>query len=328
MGLLSKAEAYLLQEQKAAEKQAAKNFIKGTATGENDLTAAELLDTVETGEIEYAPKEVKFHEEELNRSYARAFTPKPMPVMTAAKKTKVKSVSTTTTAKKSKPLIKHSRPKLKKFVAGFMMGLALQTATPLSFFNFNKSKKYKGTVIERAKYQPVQTPNEAEIVKHLEAFKQGLQLRVTPTERELLAKMLYGEAGRGADPFEVLHTVLNRKASPLFKGSIADIVTAPNQYVGYRASNPVTANYLRIVNMVVDEWIANGGEKIDGCNRYYFVTGKAGDCNMFEESEDLNGRWVPHAEKKYAALHDYCPLATNQSIRYYATTTPSNERTR
>ena len=309
MGLLAKAEAYLLQEQKAAETQAAKNFYEDT----NPYLAA-----VETGEIESAPKrEVKFHEAKLRRMYTSAFTPKAMPVMTSAGETQ---------PTKTKPVVKHSRPKLKKLAVSFMMGLALQSATPLGFFNFGKSK-HKGTVIERVKYQPIQTPTDAEIAKHLEIFQKGLKSRVTPTERELLAKMLYGEAGRGADPFEVLHTVLNRMASPLFKGSITNIVTEKNQYVGYRPSNPVKANYLRIVNMVVDEWEANGCQKIEGCNHYYFVTGIPGVCNKFEISADPDGRWVPHAEKQYAEMKHYCNVATNQAIRF-DTMHQSNERTR
>lgn len=235
------------------------------------------------------------------------------------------TVSETPTADEQ-PVTKNHRPKLKKLVATFMMGLALQSATPLGFFNFHKGDKHKGTVIERTAHQPVQIPNEAEIAKHIATFQQGLKSRVTPTEREILAKMLYGEAGRGADPFEVLHTVLNRAASPLFKGSIKDIVTAPNQYVGYNPKNPVKAHYLRIVNMGVDEWEANGCQKIDGCDHFYFVTGKPGKCNKFEISKDPDGRWVPHEEKEYAEMEHYCDVATSQAIRYYATYTPEQTR--
>ena len=134
-------------------------------------------------------------------------------------------------------------------------------------------------------------------------FTQGLQSKVTQYEREVLARMLYGEAGRGADPFEILHTVLNRASSPLFKGSLADIVLQKGQYVGYSEEHPLTKDYLTMVDMAIADWEANGCQKIEGCDHYYFVTGIAGVCNKFEISPANNhGRWVPTKDKKYAKL--------------------------
>jgi len=150
-------------------------------------------------------------------------------------------------------------------------------------------------------------------------FTKGLESTVTRAEREALARMLYGEAGRGADPFEILHTVFNRASSPLFKGSLLDIVTQKNQYVGYSPKHPLTNDYLTIVDMGVDYWEAHNCEKIDGCDHYYFVQGIAGVCNEFEISpKNSNGKWVPTKDKKYAKMRNYCPVATDQAKRYYA----------
>ena len=185
-------------------------------------------------------------------------------------------------------------------------------------------KKQPITVNEEAVLNVTQqeqsTSNDKEVIikEATNEFTQGLQSKVTKQDREVLARMLYGEAGRGADPFEILHTVLNRASSPLFKGSITDIVLQKNQYVGYSPDLPLTNDYLTMVDMAIADWEANNCQKIDGCNHYYFVTGIPGVCNKFEISpENNNGRWVPKSLKKYAKLQEYCPVATEQAERFF-----------
>lgn len=206
--------------------------------------------------------------------------------------------------------------KLRKFVLAVTMSMTSQITTPVTFdanlFNFKYQEPLK---IEMT--MPTADQEKA-LNQHIENFAQGLQSKISRSEREVLARMLYGEAGRGADPFEVLHTVLNRAASPLFKGSLTDIVTQKNQYVGYNAKNPLTKDYLDMVDLVIDEWEANDCKKIDGCNHYYFVTGIPGVCNKFEVSPDQHGKWVPTASKKYATMQHYCDTATAQAKRFFA----------
>ena len=180
--------------------------------------------------------------------------------------------------------------------------------------------------IDKAQEEEKEQTQSAATVKTADAiseaivtFTKGLESTVTRAEREALARMLYGEAGRGADPFEILHTVFNRASSPLFKGSLLDIVTQKNQYVGYSPKHPLTNDYLTMVDMAIDYWEAHGCKKIDGCEHYYFVTGITGVCNKFEISPtNNNGKWIPSSSKKYAKLRHYCPVATDQAKRYFA----------
>ena len=156
----------------------------------------------------------------------------------------------------------------------------------------------------------------AKIQKSIKNFQKNMSSRVSYTERVMLAKLLYGEAGCGTDPVEVIHTVLNRMSSPLFKGDMASIITQKNQYIGYNPNHPIVPSYMRLINFVVQEWEDNGCQPIKGCDRYYFVTGKQGYNNKFEISHDHQGRWVPNKQKDYA--EHYCATAYRQSEAFYA----------
>lgn len=149
-------------------------------------------------------------------------------------------------------------------------------------------------------------------------FQAQLKSRVSYEERAMLAKLLYGEAGNGTDPVEVIHTVLNRMSSPLFRGDMKSIITGKNQYVGYDAKHPVALDYLKLIDKVVKEWEDNGCQPIQGCDRYYFVTGNQGHCNKFEISKDHQGGWVKHSQKEYAPLRHYCKHANRQARQFYA----------
>lgn len=208
---------------------------------------------------------------------------------------------------------KSNAKKLRRLVACFSVGLALQFTTPTCKTDLAINNNYKKLFTHKEQNK------DAVIEQSIQKFSEGLESRVSQNEREILARMLYGEAGRGADPFEILHTVLNRVSSPLFKGSITDIVTQKNQYLGYNPKNPLTKDYLTMVDMVIDEWEANGCQKIEGCNHYYFVTGTPGICNKFEISPaNSQGRWVPTSAKKYAKKQHYCDVATKQAKNYFA----------
>lgn len=245
------------------------------------------------------------------------------------------------TANNTKPkATKKSCKRLRKLAIATAMTFALQfgsahlinnldnlmeNANKLNSFNLYANKIKQTTtsdtqepvVLEQIELEKQAERNRA-INQSVNEFTQGLQSKVTQYEREVLARMLYGEAGRGADPFEILHTVLNRASSPLFKGSLADIVLQKGQYVGYSEKHPLTKDYLTMVDMAIADWEANGCQKIEGCDHYYFVTGIAGVCNKFEISPANNyGRWIPTKDKKYAKLQNYCPTATEQAERFF-----------
>lgn len=249
-------------------------------------------------------------------------------------------------------ILNQSKSKLRKLAAGFAVTMAAQLIAPTCVeYVATKVQNHKNTdklyhinptvalpvfnyiakaepvapiaevknVQENAKQQEINAKTKEVVEQAIVKFQQGMESRVSKYDREVLARMLYGEAGRGADPFEILHTVFNRASSPLFKGSLLDIVTQKNQYVGYSPKHPLTNDYLTMVDMAIDYWEAHGCKKIDGCDHYYFVQGIAGVCNEFEISpEDNYGKWVPTKDKKYAKMRQYCPVATDQAKRYYA----------
>ncbi|MBR4418553.1 MAG: hypothetical protein IKT33_00960 [Clostridia bacterium] len=250
-------------------------------------------------------------------------------------------------------ILNQFKSKLSKLVTGFAITMAAQLITPtcveyvttkvqnhkdnteklyhinptaeLPDFNFIAKAEPVAPVVEvknvqeSAKQQEINAETQEVVEQAIVKFQQGMESRVSKYDREVLARMLYGEAGRGADPFEILHTVLNRASSPYFKGSLADIVKQKNQYLGYNQNNPLTKDYLTMVDMAIDYWEASGCKKIEGCNHYYFVTGISGICNKFEISPKNNyGKWVPTKDKKYAKMRNYCPVATDQANRYFA----------
>ena len=70
------------------------------------------------------------------------------------------------------------------------------------------------------------------------------------TERKMLAQTVYGEAV-GEPPEEqalVVWTVLNRLDDGRFGDSIAEILTRPNQFIGYSPKHPVTDAILAVVD--------------------------------------------------------------------------------
>lgn len=210
--------------------------------------------------------------------------------------------------------------KLRKFVLGGMLGLGLAAATapttlkrPLLPSDLQLTKPQRQEQVVKHNH----TFSEDELKHSLQAFQRDLGSRVSSMERDMMARMVYGEAGRGADPFEVIHTVLNRMSSPLFKGTAADVITQKNQYLGYKPTNPVTSDYRRMVDIAVDEWEANGC-KVDDCDHFYFVTDIPGVCNKFEVSHDHQGRWVKTSQKEYSPRQHYCHTALDQAARFFA----------
>lgn len=119
---------------------------------------------------------------------------------------------------------------------------------------------------------------------------------VTNTEIDMIAKTVYGEA-RGCSTLEqsaVVWCILNRVDAGW--GSIAEVVTAPNQFHGYSRSFPVTDDIRMLVEDVVARWKL---EKL-GCGNVgrtlpnyflYFVADGTGIGNIFRTSWNGGERW-------------------------------------
>lgn len=101
------------------------------------------------------------------------------------------------------------------------------------------------------------------IIKSLKSEEYVVGLTVTNYEIELLAKTVWGEA-RGTNKMEqsaVVWCILNRVDAGW--GTIAEVVTAPNQFHGYSSNFPVTDEIRELVEDVIARWKM---EKVCGGN--------------------------------------------------------------
>lgn len=74
---------------------------------------------------------------------------------------------------------------------------------------------------------------------------------------EMLAKLIWGEA-RGipstTEKAAVVWCVLNRVDSPKYPDTVTEVVTQNHQFVGYKASNPATEEFMEIARDVLVRW--------------------------------------------------------------------------
>ena len=309
MGLLAKANATLEQERRAAYLAAAARRERAATNKSNTPLVVRMDGTAVTPtKFPSVLKGSALIKQYLNEQPTKSAVKEPRVELGQDEAQAVAWAAATVEDHQQK--VKQNRfKKLKHLITAFAVGLTI-AQTPLT----NVARPVnQPTKLEVKEITPAE---EAAAMKRIDQFAQSLG-KVSNYERNVMAKMLYGEAGLGTDPFEVLHTVLNRKASPLFKGSIADIITQPGQYIGYKDTNPITPAFRRMVDIVVDDWEANGKTEVKGCDHYYFVTGIAGNCNKFEKARGNHGQWVAPRNKQYEKLRHYCPVAEQQATRYY-----------
>ena len=101
------------------------------------------------------------------------------------------------------------------------------------------------------------------IIESLKSEEYVVGFTVTNYEIELLAKTVWGEA-RGTNKMEqsaVVWCVLNRVDAGW--GTIAEVITAPNQFHGYSSNFPVTDEIRELVEDVIARWKM---EKVCGGN--------------------------------------------------------------
>lgn len=81
-----------------------------------------------------------------------------------------------------------------------------------------------------------------------------VEITLETSEVEMIAKTVYGEA-RGLDTLDqsaVIWCILNRVDAGY--GSITEVITAPNQFTGYKVSNPVTDEFRALAEDVLTRW--------------------------------------------------------------------------
>lgn len=116
----------------------------------------------------------------------------------------------------------------------------------------------------------------------------------TDDEVDALARMLYGEALNCSIEGQAgaVWCVLNRMDDPRFPDTVLDVLTQPNQFFGYRKSNPVLPELVGVVEDVLMRYnveqsgIENAGRVLpkeyvyfsgDGQQNYFTVTYAARD---------------------------------------------------
>lgn len=295
MGLLAKAEEYLQHEAEmriAAEKRAAEEQMA--------LAAA----------IKARPSKVEMVKSAVNHVTAG--------VKTAT--TKLAHYATDFKAQVSTAFKKAYQPRFRQYAAMVMaLGLSLQSAEPRTLntqleLQHQLNWSITPTIEQTVKPRPAQPKFDA----FVDVFTKDLNKPYfSEQDRDDLARLLYGEAGPSfADMSEIMHVIFNRVDSPLFHGSLHDVITAANQFTGYKPNQVVDPDIRKYVDWYIDVE-CNGRPGAEACNRYYFVTGIKGKCNKFEISPTgSQGKWVAASHKHYDEPGHYCQHAVDQANRY------------
>lgn len=124
---------------------------------------------------------------------------------------------------------------------------------------------------------------------------------VNQSDAEIMARMMWGEC-RGApstmEKAAVAWCVLNRVDSDKYPDTIRGVITQPNQFTGYRPSNPVDPELLWIAQDVITRWQTDGEGRVLPETYIYFVAG--GGCNKFSEVWPVGRKvWDWSAEDPY-----------------------------
>lgn len=126
----------------------------------------------------------------------------------------------------------------------------------------------------------------------------------TDNEVAYLAKTVWGEA-RGLSKTEqaaVVWTILNRVDDGRFGKGIVNVITAPKQFVGYKTSNPITAEIKEVVLDVLNRWerekagIEDVGRVLPKGYLYFRGNGKE---NLFSKSWNSKNVWDWSLESPY-----------------------------
>ena len=111
----------------------------------------------------------------------------------------------------------------------------------------------------------------------------------------MLAKMLWGEARGVASTMEqaaCVWCVLNRVDNDL--GTVTEVITERNQFVGYRESNPIDDGLLALCEDVLARWYAEKDGHADAGRvlpqDYMWFSGD-GERNHFRNAYKGGARW-------------------------------------
>lgn len=129
---------------------------------------------------------------------------------------------------------------------------------------------------------------------------------ISMDEATVMARCLYGECRGVESDMEkaaVAWTILNRVDDPRFPDSIVSVIIQPNQFTGYKKTNPVDQELLDLSMDVILRWkMEHDGEQEVGRvlpAEYVFFVGRNGR-NYFGYEWPVTEVWDWSAEDPYA----------------------------
>jgi hypothetical protein len=96
------------------------------------------------------------------------------------------------------------------------------------------------------------------------------------TDAQMIAKLIDGEIGSGSlvEKEQVAWTVLNRLDDERFPDTIAEVITAPGQFQGYRVGNEITDENMNVALSVLIAHKTGGARSLPEGYLYFSGDGK------------------------------------------------------
>lgn len=166
-------------------------------------------------------------------------------------------------------------------ILSFLIGF--DWAMNYSFYKSYNNAKEIGTEPE------IKVMKEVEYIEKIRYANELEQIEHNRDEVEMIAKTVWGEY-RDPDKTKqaaVVWCILNRVDNEGYPNNITDVITQPNQFTGYRESNPVDDEIVWLVEDVMTRWafektaIGNVGRVLP--KEYMWFRGNSQD-NWFRDS--------------------------------------------
>lgn len=131
-------------------------------------------------------------------------------------------------------------------VFSILLSFLILQCVPLARYFVRTHEDYENTVKE----------TEIQYIETIRYATEKEQIEHNRKEVEMLAKAVWGEY-RAPDKTKqaaVVWCILNRVDAPCFPDNITDVVTASNQFTGYKESNPIDPEIVELVEDVLSRW--------------------------------------------------------------------------
>lgn len=126
------------------------------------------------------------------------------------------------------------------------------------YMNIKKARIAEETPATEIIVEDISTEATTEATTEPETTQVAYEMYFTLEDVEMVAKTIYGEAGSSwitkDEKACVAWVICNRVDDPRWGNTIAGVITAPGQFYGYRARNPVTDECRDIAIDVLTRW--------------------------------------------------------------------------